>query len=629
LLSLNKKIGLNFLLAFFIFNLLFYFIFSFFLEQKLKKEEEKNVLAKQARVNASLAQDLEQVACFAQFLINSKQAHFLLTLPGQKFSTQATNILKSVHMHGLAFLNEQGEVVKSVVLSSKNRLLSYLQKHGRVLLARKKEVSKGFCARECGGGEVVVVPLVGETNKYHLILFRSFSEEKIKQLINITGVEFSYLAKEEVKNKSFFSKLTDKGKYLELNDKYFYFYWLKEDILGNKSLVFSLKDLNEDIIQAKEILYKLFVVILSINCVLLFFLSSKIKNIVFNFLNKINSELSTINSLQDLKRRLNVSRYEQELIPLINNINKMIGRLEDNSLGFMENLKLYSAIVNQSTDIIFLYDLETKKIIKYNNAFKNYFGYTDEEIQRLTVYDLVDNTREEVDAILATFKKEKNLLGERPYKNKEGKVFYVDVSAYVIELAGKKIVSILAKDITAKKLRQEKLTYLAFHDALTGLPNRLYFLRQGKNILQQAEDREEVVALIYLDLDDFKLINDVYGHQAGDFVLENLAKRLKKTLRRGDLVARLGGDEFVLMAPGLKKDEDVKVVINKIAMELEEPIYWQQDEIKLSVSMGISLFPEQGKDLATLLEKADQAMYAAKKNSERIYYLFEEDKKSG
>lgn|GEM_PF-4044756 len=629
MLSLNKKIGLNFLLAFFIFNLLFYFIFSFFLEQKLKKEEEKSVLAKQARVNASLAQDLEQVTCFAQFLINSKQAHFLLTLPGQKFSTQATNILKSVHMHGLAFLNEQGEVVKSVVLSSKNRLLSYLQKHGRVLLARKKEVSKGFCARECGGGEVVVVPLVGETNKYHLILFRSFSEEKIKQLINITGVEFSYLAKEEVKNKSFFSKLTDKGNYLELNDKYVYFYWLKEDILGNKSLVFSLKDLNEDIVQAKEIFYNLFFAVLVINCVLLFFLSSKIKNIVFNSLNKINSELSTINSLQDLKRRLNVSRYEQELIPLINNINKMIGRLEDNSLGFMENLKLYSAIVNQSTDIIFLYDLETKKIIKYNNAFKNYFGYTDEEIQKLTVYDLVDNTREEVDAILATFKKEKNLLGERPYKNKEGKVFYVDVSAYVIELAGKKIVSILAKDITAKKLRQEKLTYLAFHDALTGLPNRLYFLRQGKKILQQAEDREEVVALIYLDLDDFKLINDVYGHQAGDFVLENLAKRLKKTLRRGDLVARLGGDEFVLMAPGLKKDEDVNVVINKIAMELEEPIYWQQEEIKLSVSMGISLFPEQGKDLASLLEKADQAMYAAKNNSERIYYLFEEDKKSG
>lgn len=576
-----------------------------------------------------MAQDLEQVTCFAQFLINSKQAHFLLTLPGQKFSTQATNILKSVHMHGLAFLNEQGEVVKSVVLSSKNRLLSYLQKHGRVLLARKKEVSKGFCARECGGGEVVVVPLVGETNKYHLILFRSFSEEKIKQLINITGVEFSYLAKEEVKNKSFFSKLTDKGNYLELNDKYVYFYWLKEDILGNKSLVFSLKDLNEDIVQAKEIFYNLFFAVLVINCVLLFFLSSKIKNIVFNSLNKINSELSTINSLQDLKRRLNVSRYEQELIPLINNINKMIGRLEDNSLGFMENLKLYSAIVNQSTDIIFLYDLETKKIIKYNNAFKNYFGYTDEEIQKLTVYDLVDNTREEVDAILATFKKEKNLLGERPYKNKEGKVFYVDVSAYVIELAGKKIVSILAKDITAKKLRQEKLTYLAFHDALTGLPNRLYFLRQGKKILQQAEDREEVVALIYLDLDDFKLINDVYGHQAGDFVLENLAKRLKKTLRRGDLVARLGGDEFVLMAPGLKKDEDVNVVINKIAMELEEPIYWQQEEIKLSVSMGISLFPEQGKDLASLLEKADQAMYAAKNNSERIYYLFEEDKKSG
>ncbi len=138
-----------------------------------------------------------------------------------------------------------------------------------------------------------------------------------------------------------------------------------------------------------------------------------------------------------------------------------------------------------------------------------------------------------------------------------------------------------------------------------------------------------MVALIYLDLDDFKLINDVYGHQAGDFVLENLAKRLKKTLRRGDLVARLGGDEFVLMAPGLKKDEDVNVVINKIAMELEEPIYWQQEEIKLSVSMGISLFPEQGKDLASLLEKADQAMYAAKNNSERIYYLFEEDKKSG
>jgi diguanylate cyclase (GGDEF)-like protein len=168
----------------------------------------------------------------------------------------------------------------------------------------------------------------------------------------------------------------------------------------------------------------------------------------------------------------------------------------------------------------------------------------------------------------------------------------------------------LMKEMTARK--QAQLYHLAHHDTLTGLPNRLLFYDRLRQSLHNAQRSNLFLAVLFLDLDHFKKVNDTYGHPQGDALLQIVAQRLNKSLREGDTVARLGGDEFTVILTHVSKQTDVDLVVRKIFDNISEPIQLDGHELKITCSIGSSLYPADGTNMEGLIQKADTAVYHAK-----------------
>jgi len=212
---------------------------------------------------------------------------------------------------------------------------------------------------------------------------------------------------------------------------------------------------------------------------------------------------------------------------------------------------------------------------------------------------------------------------EKEYLCKDGTRVPVLVGATLFENSKEKGVAFVL-DLTERKLAEDRVRHLAQHDALTGLPNRLLFGdRVGQCIVQAYRSREQL-AVMFIDLDRFKDINDTLGHQVGDRVLRSVARRLRRALREGDSVARLGGDEFVVCLPGLglNASRDVMPIATKVLDALRRPFRIDGQVLHLTGSLGISLYPDNGKDADTLMRAADTAMYHAKEKGSDNYQFF-------
>ncbi|TNC96337.1 MAG: PAS/PAC sensor-containing diguanylate cyclase/phosphodiesterase [Gallionellaceae bacterium] len=177
------------------------------------------------------------------------------------------------------------------------------------------------------------------------------------------------------------------------------------------------------------------------------------------------------------------------------------------------------------------------------------------------------------------------------------------------------------QDITERKLAEDRIQYLANFDTLTGLPNRHQAEDHIKYALELAKRRNEHLALVFLDLDRFKDINDTLGHSIGDALLIQLAKRLRSSLREEDTVSRLGGDEFIAMFPGVDAS-GVTQVVNKLLDVIAKPYQVEQYELNITASIGIALYPEDGTDMESLSRNADTAMYRAKQEGQNGYRFF-------
>jgi diguanylate cyclase (GGDEF)-like protein/PAS domain S-box-containing protein len=180
-------------------------------------------------------------------------------------------------------------------------------------------------------------------------------------------------------------------------------------------------------------------------------------------------------------------------------------------------------------------------------------------------------------------------------------------------------------DITDRKNAEEQVAYQAYHDALTGLPNRVLFRDRVNQAVAHAQRHTDGLAVLFLDLDHFKLINDTLGHTVGDWLLKEVAFRLKKTVRDEDTVARLGGDEFTILLPETSRSEDAAHVAQKILDVISSPLRWDNHDVYITTSIGISLFPGDGNDSETLIKCADNAMYRAKELGRNNYQLWSPD----
>jgi diguanylate cyclase (GGDEF)-like protein/PAS domain S-box-containing protein len=183
----------------------------------------------------------------------------------------------------------------------------------------------------------------------------------------------------------------------------------------------------------------------------------------------------------------------------------------------------------------------------------------------------------------------------------------------------------MIRDITERKRMEQQLNYMATHDTLTGLPNRLMFSQLLSQAIRSAQRNEKQLAVFFIDLDRFKTINDSLGHEAGDRLLKELARRFKRSLRAVDVVARLGGDEFVIFIEEVEKFRQVEVVAHKILSTAIQPIVLLGEECRVTASIGISAYPRDGEDEQTLIKNADMAMYFAKEEGKNNYQFYSKD----
>ncbi len=182
-----------------------------------------------------------------------------------------------------------------------------------------------------------------------------------------------------------------------------------------------------------------------------------------------------------------------------------------------------------------------------------------------------------------------------------------DASGNVIGLMG------ITREINELKQNELKLQQQATHDPLTGLPNRYLMNDRLEHLLAGSARNDLIFAILYIDLDTFKSMNDTYGHNFGDALLRSVADRLVKSVRVSDTVARIGGDEFIIILEGLRRAEDVGIAVQKVQGGFSEPFTLEGRQIRMTASIGTSRYPGDGKDAATLLKIADDSMYLSKK----------------
>ncbi len=255
------------------------------------------------------------------------------------------------------------------------------------------------------------------------------------------------------------------------------------------------------------------------------------------------------------------------------------------------------------------------RFLYVNDAWKKALSYDLKEWPDLRMLDIVHPDHKA--RCLGAFKKatcgENISLMEGRFISREGKVIEVEGSLSCSFRDGEPVALwAICRDITERKQAQAQLYHMAHHDMLTGLPNRPFFIDRLTQAMAFAKRMKQQVAVLFLDLDRFKIINDTLGHAFGDKLLQEMSERLSAGLREADTVARLGGDEFTVLLGSLEKSDDAERVAQKILKTLARPVYLDGYELFITTSIGISIFPQDDIEPLSLIKKADIAMYSAK-----------------
>lgn len=267
-----------------------------------------------------------------------------------------------------------------------------------------------------------------------------------------------------------------------------------------------------------------------------------------------------------------------------------------------------------------------RKILKVNDSFTAMTGYRSEEAVGKTTAILHSGRQDKefYQRMWEILKRDKYWEGEVWNRRKNGEIYPERLTITAVTGENKDICYVgIFSDITQRKAAEEKISFLAYHDQLTALPNRELFYDRLSQAMSQARRKCGSLALLFLDLDGFKAINDNYGHEAGDNILKTTANRLLASIRKADTVARLGGDEFAVVLYEIEKPEDVAGVSEKIIQKLTEPVLIKDThECGIGVSIGIAIYPEDGAEIDSLMSAADSAMYESKAGGKRTYTFF-------
>ncbi|WP_432662014.1 EAL domain-containing protein [Wukongibacter baidiensis] len=284
----------------------------------------------------------------------------------------------------------------------------------------------------------------------------------------------------------------------------------------------------------------------------------------------------------------------------------------------------FQELFKNSPEAIAILD-NNDKIIDINKAFSDLFSYSIDEIRDAFINDIIvpNDHREEASDNTKKVTTGDVVRVESIRKNKEGRLIDVDILGYPIVHDGKQVgIYAIYRDITGEKLRERKIKNLAIRDSLTGLYNRSSFVDRLNLEIEKAKENRQNLAIMFIDVDGFKSINDNLGHVSGDKVLRIVSRRIKKCLSRDDIVGRVGGDEFIVLSSNIKDSHEIVRKTKKIMSRFEKPIYIKEYKFYITISIGIAFYPINGQHSEALIKNADVAMYRAKEYSGNRYEFY-------
>lgn len=298
-----------------------------------------------------------------------------------------------------------------------------------------------------------------------------------------------------------------------------------------------------------------------------------------------------------------------------------------------ESEHLHRFIVDHSPDIVFMLDKEGRFTFLNDTVYQT-LGFDKNELLGEHYSKLVSNLSQDQAKYVFTERR----TGQRKSNNVELKLKckddseyrYFDTTSMSVDLGNDNIHGNpvqgtygVARDVTEKKQAQETINYQAYHDMLTRLPNRVLMEDRLDLAMTHATRKKERLAVMFLDLDRFKWVNDTLGHTTGDRLLQSVSQRLESCLRKGDTLARFGGDEFALILPSVNREEDAAKIADKVLEELSEPFSVDEHELYVTSSIGIAMYPEAGRTIEALIASADLAMYSVKERGKNGYEFFD------
>lgn len=360
---------------------------------------------------------------------------------------------------------------------------------------------------------------------------------------------------------------------------------------------------------------------LGISLLISIFVNVLLKRHISQPVKQLQSTIDEIHKSGDLSLRVALADEHPDIDKIAHSFNSFLNNLEIAT----EGMGLLAKVVESSEEAILITDADMN-IVFVNSAFVHITGYSEKEVlgenPRILKSGLQDDKFYR--NMWERIKSYGSWKGEIYNRKKHGEIFPEWQSISIVKNRKGEVTNYVSIciDITQRKVAEEHIKRMANHDGLTGLANRNLLNDRMSQALLSAHRQQTKLAVMYLDLDNFKDINDGYGHAVGDALLKSAAERLLGCVREGDTVARQGGDEFILLMPDIDGYGGAAKIAEKLQSSVCAPFFFDVQELFVSASIGIALYPEDGENIEALFKHADAAMYSAKQDGRNCYHFF-------
>jgi diguanylate cyclase (GGDEF)-like protein/PAS domain S-box-containing protein len=298
-------------------------------------------------------------------------------------------------------------------------------------------------------------------------------------------------------------------------------------------------------------------------------------------------------------------------------------------LGAPREVPELQAMFEHSPHGSFVVDARSLQILTTNAALRQTLGLNDGELKALTLQQLFAHD-EDANTLISRLRDASSRTSVRTRRRgPNGQMLDIEISGYPIDLGERHLLAYTTHDVTVRSSfeaqlleNQQRLDHLAHHDQLTGLPNRLFLAAHLPGAIEAARRSGQILAILFLDLDRFKHINDSLGHETGDALLKAVAQKIRSTARSADVAVRMGGDEFIVILKEVTDTSQVNEAAERIVEALSRPFVVNGRSLATTVSIGVSLFPRDGADMGELLRHSDTAMYQAKERGRNNWQIF-------